>query len=128
MHPFVRAGGAGDGGCFVGDEGFDKEGYLGEFIVAVAVEDIGVAQEAGTVVVDDGFSVALKTVQADLGKDGPAEAFLYHLKGGEAITGVPGTGSRIDMYFEWPGATTTGHRGDGCPRRGREIGRLGESW
>ena len=28
--------------------------------------------------------------------------------GEEAITGVPGTGSRIDMYFERPGGATTG--------------------
>lgn len=28
--------------------------------------------------------------------------------GQEAITGVPGTGSRIDMYFERPGGATTG--------------------
>lgn len=28
--------------------------------------------------------------------------------GDEAITGVPGTGSRIDMYFERPGGATTG--------------------
>ena len=56
MH-LLRGGG---GGCFIVDEGFDKEGYLGELVVAVAVEDIGVAQEAGTVVVDDGFSEPLK--------------------------------------------------------------------